>query len=436
MKWFIRIVTVLCVATIASAAGQPLLKAQSTMLSGNYTAAVSQLERLLKQEPQNTQALILLGHAYSALQRYDQALAVFERAVKLEPENTAILFALGKTRLQLGHLTEAEKIFRQMLRRDSAFIAARIQLAKLFIQKESYAEALPLYESLLREQPGNGFYLKQAGICAYKLGRRPAAIRYFHKALEQNPRDAASYVYLFNLYKKKEDWQAALQIAANGLHYYPRSAKLHLARGDAFFEQKKYDQAVGDYLQAMDAGDSSAYLFKKLGLSYYHIDDLAAALLALQNAVRKDKEDPLSLYYLGLTYKELGAKDKAIQRLNQTIRAAIPSYIADVYFELADSYQQNGQYEQALGAYQKVYEFDPQRKLIWFYIAMIYDRHLKERQTALRYYQRFLEEAPEEMAARYREWTLERMKSLREAIHFENGRKESKQNAKEKTRGH
>ncbi|NOX88377.1 MAG: tetratricopeptide repeat protein [Calditrichaeota bacterium] len=400
-----------------------LTQAMDLLLQNKYDQAVQKLTTLIADDPQNVRAYRLLGAAYQSLRQYDKAAEAFSKALELDPADVRIGVALGKALFQAGRYPAAEKALLKALQSDSANISARIQLARLYFQQGKYRLALPVYRSLIRENPVNSYFLKQAGKCAAKLGNHKSAVRYLEKALKLNTEDLEIYILLFNQFKKQEDWESVLPVVNTGLAVYPSNPKLLLARGDAYFSLQKYDKAAADYLNAMNRGDTTAYLFKKLGVSYYYINDFGAALLALQKSVQKNAQDPIAFYILGLTQKELNMPDKAISSLNKALRLSVPDYISDVYFHLADSYNKNKQYRQALDAYKKVLEYNPQRKLVLFYMATIYDRYYKDRQTPLRYYQKFLEEAPDDVEARYKNYALERMKTIREKLHFQKGRK-------------
>ncbi|WP_456440377.1 tetratricopeptide repeat protein, partial [Caldithrix abyssi] len=248
---------------------------------------------------------------------------------------------------------------------------------------------------------------------------------YLQQALRVTPGDLDVYVLLYNLYKKENDWPNALQIAQQGLIQFPQNRQLLLAVGDSYFATGKYDQAIYHYRSALQAGDSSAYVFKKLGAAYYYINDYPSALLSLKKSVKRDDQDPITYYFLGLTQKALNLQKAATVSFNKAIRLSVPEYLTDIYFHLAETYQKQKNYARAISMYKKIMETDSSQVMPLFYLATIYDDYYKDRQTPLRYYQKFLEQAGDSVDQQYKNYALERMKIIREKLHFLKGRKEA-----------
>ena len=82
---------ILLVALVAcpplNAAGfeESLRQAAEALGKGDPAASLSWLDRALRDQPESTQALMLLGKTFMALERHDDALAAFDRAAALAP---------------------------------------------------------------------------------------------------------------------------------------------------------------------------------------------------------------------------------------------------------------------------------------------------------------------------------------------------------------
>ena len=94
---------------------QTLGKARQLVEAGNNDKARMVLLELLKQEPENQAAMLILGGSYFACGRYDDAEMVFERLVLLSPGSGKISIALFNTLWKLERQQEAlEEIGRFM----------------------------------------------------------------------------------------------------------------------------------------------------------------------------------------------------------------------------------------------------------------------------------------------------------------------------------
>ncbi len=410
-------------AAMLPAQTDTLHRAMELMLKNQPQKAAMLLERMVAENPQTHDGFVLLGQARLALQEYGLAANAFEQAIKLEPNDSIGIFYLAKAKIRLGDYDKAQKLLRGLLQMQPRHTAAKIQLAKAYFEANAFRKALPTYEKLIRQFPKNAFFYRQAAMCAAKINRIKTAEMYFRKVLQLNPNDRKSAVLFYNLLKNQQRWQEALNVLNLALTGYPNSAKLHLARGDTYLSLQKYIKARQDYLKALTLGDSSAYLYKKIGVAYYYLNDFAAALYALQTSARKKADDPLVFYFLGLAQKNLNMPDKAITSFNTALMLIFPTYLPDLYFNLADTYTTKKDYVTALKYYKKVLQVDPKRKIVLFYMATIYDKYYKDLQVPLTYYRQFLEQADKQIPERYKTYAMERMKAIKEKLHFQKGKK-------------
>jgi len=94
---------------------QALKRARDLTESGRHDDARLCLLELLKDEPKNETALIMLGGAYFAMAKYSEAEMVFERLIMMEPGKGQYSIALFNTLWKSGRFDEAlEEIKRFM----------------------------------------------------------------------------------------------------------------------------------------------------------------------------------------------------------------------------------------------------------------------------------------------------------------------------------
>jgi tetratricopeptide (TPR) repeat protein len=84
---------------------------------GNIAPAIPDLERFLKQRPDDFRALAHLGQAYLAVDRVNDALTVLERAKALAPDSALVLVHYRRALLRLGRKQEAAVVLARL--RDS-----------------------------------------------------------------------------------------------------------------------------------------------------------------------------------------------------------------------------------------------------------------------------------------------------------------------------
>lgn len=83
--------------------------------AGNYSRAISLLERKLQRNPQQTAVLFNLGSLHYRLENFSRAREYYSKTVELEPENVRANKYLGATYYQLGRWEDARRVFKKVL---------------------------------------------------------------------------------------------------------------------------------------------------------------------------------------------------------------------------------------------------------------------------------------------------------------------------------
>ncbi len=82
---------------------------------GNWNIVISQYNKILEIDPQNTMALYKLGMINYSNEKYEEAFKHFEKIVNLYPFDYDSLIMFAWTNLKLGKTREAEVLFKQCM---------------------------------------------------------------------------------------------------------------------------------------------------------------------------------------------------------------------------------------------------------------------------------------------------------------------------------
>lgn len=85
------------------------IEAQRKVEAADYNGAIPILERILKQEPGNADALNYMGYSHRKLGNTTKALAFYMQALANEPEHLGANEYLGELYLEMGNLPKAEE---------------------------------------------------------------------------------------------------------------------------------------------------------------------------------------------------------------------------------------------------------------------------------------------------------------------------------------
>ena len=185
------------------------------------------------------------------------------------------------------------------------------------------------------------------GIAWYQKGEYDRAVSDFTKVLEMAPEGMDNYVIFYNRglahYKNREydqailDFDTALKLVwgrTSSGKYNPGvndsvmdvstpTPKLeygvfniYKARGDAWFYEKGYNEAMSDYNNALKYGDQRkerATVYNSLGWVYFNTGDYQGAINSFSAALEMNPHSARDFYGRAITWTEIGNMKMALR---------------------------------------------------------------------------------------------------------------------------
>src|SRR5262249_5654005 len=135
---------------------QPMEALVGTMVRAQQSGrAVAFLQNVLKQNPANANAHVLLGSVELSKNAPKEALQNFRTAIELQPKQAPGYLALANFYSREKNIDEAEKVIRAGLAQQPDDFALHQALAGALEQKGDYEAAIAEYEVMLKQQPGS-----------------------------------------------------------------------------------------------------------------------------------------------------------------------------------------------------------------------------------------------------------------------------------------
>ncbi len=325
---------------------------------------------------------------------------------------------LAKEALSLGKASaggsaatvEAERSLRESVQRDPGSFDTNHDLGKLLAESGKERDAIPYlkraselnpndYENsydlaLANESAGNHELARsnaQTLLVKYDkaelhhlladsqehLGNSLEAVREYQRAAELDPSEG----YVF-------DWgselllhhapEPALDVFAKGNRLFPRSVRMLIGLGAAWFARGSYDEAVQRVCEASDLNpsDSAPYIFLGMMQSVQSASS-EKSVEKLHRFVTLQPENPQANYYyaVGLWKRRKGAQDKSsAARVESLLNNAIrldPNF-APAYLQLGILHSEQREYARAIADYQRAIQADPQMEEAHYRLAQAY----------------------------------------------------------------
>ncbi|NPV55182.1 MAG: tetratricopeptide repeat protein [Anaerolineae bacterium] len=209
-------------------------------------------------------------------------------------------------------------------------------------------------------------------------GKLPQAIEAYQKAIQVDPKNAASYVVLSRLQIYAGDYAQALINAENALLLNPNNALALALRGYALGFQGNYLDGEGSLRQAIELEPNNAiayaYLAEILGFQEQNgagdLGTLDKAIDASRRAVELDANLLETHRARGLIYELTANYAEAAREFEAAI--AQNANIADIHLALGRNYRALEQYDKAVEEFSRANALNPSDPLPDTYISRTY----------------------------------------------------------------
>ena len=263
---------------------------------GDMDLSIALISRASVLSPKNTAYLISLGMAYRAKKLYDLAMAAYSRVLELEPNSASAYFGMGNALQSLGRLDDAAQSFTKALELNPDFIEARYNLANLEKLLGKYMQAISNYRLVVDAKPDFADAWHNMGSALYAMGNADEALASYEQALQCN------------------------------------LPETHNNIGIIFFDKGLLDQALICYKQAIAAKPDYAEAFNNMGIALRKLGKFQEAASAFGEAIRIMPDFAKAHLNLGDLLMDSGSVSEAASHYESAISAA--PEMAEAYFNL------------------------------------------------------------------------------------------------------
>ncbi len=309
---------------------------------GNWKQAEQAAQKIKQNYPENSAGNIKLGQLYAAQKRYDEAISELEIAIKKSPEQAAPVIALTKTYVAKGKPDNAISLLLQQIKKSPANQGGYYNLlGELYLLRQQEQQAINAFQNSISSSSKKSWNaaVKNLANIYLKQGNKDEAVKLVRDAVEKEPGNSVSMLFLAGIYERTADYDYAIQLYREMLKVNPGSdvASNNLAslltdfKGDAASLQQALKLA-GHFKNS----PNPAYI-DTLGWAYYKSGDTGKALALLKKAVQKAPKVTIFNYHLGVVYSAAGDKALAREHLGAVLAAEDGLQYADEAKKILDS---------------------------------------------------------------------------------------------------
>ena len=131
--------------------------------------------------------------------------------------------------------------------------------------------------------------------------------------------NAEGYILLIRCYSRNNDLNYLESTAIKAVSKFESDSKLWSCIGDEWKRNKEYKKAVVSYKKASALNSKSAWYWRQLGESYFHLQDFKNAIDAFNHSIEADPDNELYCYWLSKVYLADNQLGLAYSEINKAI---------------------------------------------------------------------------------------------------------------------
>ena len=184
------------------------------LLGGRFQDAKTRARSVLKRDPKNVSALVLLGNALAGLREMQDAVSVAQRATELAPARAGFYTNLGALQLAKGDQALAETAFKKAVEVGGGQILPRLALGNFYRASGRIKDAEETLRGALTLEPGNVQVNRTLGALLMEASRPAEAEPYF-KTAAATSNDLPSQLGLADYYAASHRSAEAVTVCPN-----------------------------------------------------------------------------------------------------------------------------------------------------------------------------------------------------------------------------
>ena len=289
---------------------------QRLLEQGKFAEAIAALEELRKSKPELQGLSRELGIAYYRKGDYLNAVTNLQRAIKEDPNDSEAtqliglsLYLAGKPGEAIPYLEKVQSWY------PNANVDAAYILGVSYIQTKNYPQARVAFAKMFGVPADSAASYLFTARMLLRLDFGPVAEEYGLKAVAQDPKLPLAHFLLGELYLYQSKIPEAIAQLQQELAVNPGHAATYYKLADAYSRVQKYDDAEKLLQRSiwLDAAASGPYIL--MGKVLEKKGEPALAVRSLQRAISMDPNNSISHHLLGQAYRDLGRTEDAEREL-------------------------------------------------------------------------------------------------------------------------
>jgi predicted O-linked N-acetylglucosamine transferase (SPINDLY family) len=252
--------------------------------AGKFADAEKNYRQALAIDPENADALHLLGVMAMDLGRNDVAVELINKALALRDDIPFFHNNLGNALKEIGRKEDAAEHYKRALKLKPDYPEALTNLGNIYKDAEDYDRAADFYERALKLKSDIPEVHNNMGTVQKSRGNIDIAITYFKHAIELRPQYAEAHYNLGKCRIDKEQFADAANCFLSAVNLKPDFVDAYLNMARCMEKQNMLDAALACYEKALLLDPASTEARNNMGGVYMAQGRLEDAIASYKQA--------------------------------------------------------------------------------------------------------------------------------------------------------
>jgi tetratricopeptide (TPR) repeat protein len=258
---------------------------------GELADAIEQVRRAVKLAPEVALYHATLGEMCRFAGRPEEAVAHGRRALDLKPDYPEALNNLGNALRAMNRLDEAECAVRRALEIEPRFVQAWKNLGMMLHELKRLPEAIEAYRKALAQSPNDPDTLHNMALATLGLGRLDEATELLRRALTIKKSDPKLFLHLGAMLIDQGEIEEAATALGQALALDPTSHDAINLMGRVAFRRGALDAGLAHYRHAVELKPDFSEAYNGMGNALHALGRFREAVDAYRNALALDPKN-------------------------------------------------------------------------------------------------------------------------------------------------
>ena len=338
--------------------------------NGQLNEAALIYKRVLEIQPNNFDALRLLGVLTTQTQEFSKSVEFLSKALEIDPNHLVCNYYIGLAFHELQHFEDAILSYQKVLLIKPDFAEAYYSRANAFQELQRYHEAISDYEMATQMKADFAQAYSNQGNALQKLKRFEEALISYDKAISIKRDYADAYYNRAYTLGELKRFDEAIPCYGKVINISPDFVLAYYNLGNALYELKNFEEALHNYERAISISPNFVLAHSNRGNALYQLKRFEEALVSYDKALSFNADFAEAYLNRGNALKELNRKEEALVCYGKAIK--IKSDFVEAYINCGNIYQELKQFEDALLSYYKAISIQPDNANVYFNCGNIF----------------------------------------------------------------